>query len=265
MTLRPTRKLLFTALAAGTAVLIGCSPSDADSQKSSAAKEAKKPVAAKPAPDPGSEAKPAAVEAAAAIPSFDGNDVAVAAIDAFIEGAGVDKTHLRWKNALPMPPKVEFDPGKTYYWYLDTNLGNIKIKLMPDVAPMHVSSTLYLTRLGFYDGVPFHRVIPRFMAQGGDPDGNGRGGPGYKYAGEFDAAVKHDRPGLLSMANAGPGTDGSQFFLTFVPTPHLNGKHTIFGEIVDGMDTMGALEARGTRRGKTQEQLQINKATVDVE
>jgi len=265
MTLRPTQKFFFAALAAGAAALIGCSPSDGDSQKSAAANEAKKPVAAKPAPDPEPQAEPAAAEATPAIPSFDGDDVAITAIDDFIEGAGVDKTHLRWKNSLPMPPKVEFDPGKTYYWYLDTNLGNIKIKLMPDVAPMHVSSTLYLTRLGFYDGVAFHRVIQRFMAQGGDPDGNGRGGPGYQYAGEFDPAVKHDRPGLLSMANAGPGTDGSQFFLTFVPTPHLNGKHTIFGEVVDGMDTLGALEARGSRQGKTQERLQIDKATVNVE
>ena len=82
---------------------------------------------------------------------------------------------------------------------------------------MHVGSTIYLTHLGFYDGVPFHRVIPGFMAQGGDPTGSGRGGPGYKYAGEFDPKVTHDKPGLLSMANAGPGTDGSQFFITFVP------------------------------------------------
>ncbi len=252
----PTRKLLIATLAAGAGWLIGCSPGDADSQKAPAASEAKKSAA---------QAVPAAAKTDPAVPSFEGDDPAVAAIDAFIEESKVDKAQLRWKSALPMPPTVEFDPGKTYYWYLDTNLGNIKIKLMPEVAPMHVSSTLYLTRLGFYDGVRFHRVIPRFMAQGGDPDGNGRGGPGYKYAGEFDPAVKHDRPGLLSMANSGPGTDGSQFFLTFVATPHLNGKHTIFGEIVDGMDTLRALEARGGKGGKTRGRLMIEKATVDVE
>ena len=89
--------------------------------------------------------------------------------------------------------------------------------------------------------------------------------PGYKYSGEFDPEVKHDRPGLLSMANAGPGTDGSQFFLTFVPTPHLDGKHTIFGEVVMGKDTLAALESRGSRGGRTREELVINKATVDVE
>ncbi len=113
----------------------------------------------------------------------------------------------------------QFDANKDYFWILETNKGNIKIKLMPNVAPMHVTSTMFLTEKGFYDGTMFHRVIPGFMAQGGDPLGTGTGGPGYKYAGEFNANVKHDRPFLVSMANAGPNTDGSQFFITFVPTP----------------------------------------------
>jgi cyclophilin family peptidyl-prolyl cis-trans isomerase len=130
---------------------------------------------------------------------------------------------------------------------------------------MHVSSTIYLTRLGFYDDTIFHRVIPRFMAQGGDPTGTGRGGPGYKYEGEFDASVKHNRPGLLSMANAGPDTDGSQFFITFVATPHLNGKHTIFGRVVEGMDTVKELEKLGSRNGTPREELQLEKATIAVE
>jgi cyclophilin family peptidyl-prolyl cis-trans isomerase len=136
---------------------------------------------------------------------------------------------------------------------------------MPEVAPMHVSSTIYLTRLGFYDGTPFHRVISDFMAQGGDPLGTGRGGPGYQYGGEFDPKVKHDKPGLLSMANAGPGTDGSQFFLTFVPTPWLDGKHTIFGEVVAGKDTLHKLEELGSRSGRPKEPLEITKATISVE
>ncbi len=191
--------------------------------------------------------------------------MAIDALDAFIEESQIDKSQPRWKSGLPKPPQVEFDPGKTYFWLLNTNVGPIKIKLMPEVAPMHVSSTVYLTRLGFYDDVIFHRVIPGFMAQGGDPDGQGRGGPGYKYAGEFDPAVRHDRPGLLSMANAGPGTDGSQFFLTFVPTPHLNGKHTIFGEVVEGQETVKALEDQGSRGGRTKQRLVIEEATVDVE
>jgi peptidylprolyl isomerase len=102
------------------------------------------------------------------------------------------------------------------------------------------------------------------MAQGGCPLGTGTGGPGYKYAGEFNPAVKHDRGGLLSMANAGPNTDGSQFFLTFVKTPWLDGKHTIFGEITDGMDVMKKLEEKGSRSGQTSETLQLNKASIEV-
>ena len=106
---------------------------------------------------------------------------------------------------------------------------------------------MFLTEKGFYDGTIFHRVIPDFMAQGGDPLGTGTGGPGYQYAGEINPNVKHDRPYLLSMANAGrPNTDGSQFFITFKPTPWLDGKHTIFGEVVEGQDTVKKLEAAGT-------------------
>jgi cyclophilin family peptidyl-prolyl cis-trans isomerase len=103
------------------------------------------------------------------------------------------------------------------------------------------------------------------MAQGGDPAGNGTGGPGYEYDGEFEGGAKHDRPGILSMANAGPGTDGSQFFLTFVPTGHLDGKHTVFGETVKGMDTLKALESAGSASGRTKEKLEITKATIRVE
>ena len=103
------------------------------------------------------------------------------------------------------------------------------------------------------------------MAQGGCPKGSGTGGPGYQYAGEFSPKVKHDKGGLLSMANAGPGTDGSQFFLTFVATPWLDGKHTIFGEVVEGMGVMKALEKAGSRSGETQEPVRMEKVTVEVE
>jgi len=192
------------------------------------------------------------------------DDPAIKACDKFIAEQKIDKARSDWKTHLPEPPKLPFDEKHTYYWVIDTNVGTVKIKLMPKVAPMHVSSTIYLSRLGFYDGVIFHRVIPRFMAQGGDPTGTGSGGPGYKYAGEFDPNVKHDKPGMLSMANAGPNTDGSQFFLTFVPTPHLNGKHTIFGEVVEGMDTLRELEKRGSQGGRTTERLEMKKTTIEV-
>ena len=195
----------------------------------------------------------------------DADDAAISAIDAFIAEEKVDKARRAWKSTLNKPPKVAFTSGKSYYWNLETNKGKIKIKLMPDVAPMHVSSTIYLTRLGFYDDTVFHRVIPGFMAQGGDPTGTGRGGPGYKYEGEFDRSVKQNKPGLLSMANAGPGTDGSQFFLTFVKTPHLDGKHTIFGRVIKGMDTVKELEKFGSRSGRTTEKLMIERATISVE
>jgi cyclophilin family peptidyl-prolyl cis-trans isomerase len=194
-----------------------------------------------------------------------GGDVAVESIRGFIKAQKIDTSQPGWKTRLSKPPKAGFDSARTYYWTLDTNVGSVKVKLLPKSAPMHVTSTIYLTELGFYDGVPFHRVIPGFMAQGGDPLGRGTGGPGYQYAGEFDPKLKHDKPGILSMANAGPGTDGSQFFLTFVPTPWLDGKHTIFGEVVEGTATLQELERRGTRSGAPTEELLIRKARITVE
>ena len=130
---------------------------------------------------------------------------------------------------------------------------------------MHVSSTVFLTKLGFYDGLAFHRVISGFMAQGGCPLGSGTGGPGYQYDGEFSPSVRHTQGGLLSMANAGPGTDGSQFFLTFVETPWLDDNHTIFGTVVEGLDTLQVLESKGSRSGTTSEKLEIKKATISAE
>jgi cyclophilin family peptidyl-prolyl cis-trans isomerase len=193
------------------------------------------------------------------------NDVAIAAIDSFIAEQSIDRSKDGWKTSLPQPPQVEFDASKRYFWNVATNIGDIKIQLMPDIAPMHVSSTIYLARLGFYDGVIFHRVITGFMAQGGDPLGQGIGGPGYNYNGEFSSSARHDRPGLLSMANAGPGTDGSQFFLTFVPTPHLDDKHTIFGEVVEGMENVQQLEKGGSSSGRTSAELLMNTTTISLE
>jgi cyclophilin family peptidyl-prolyl cis-trans isomerase len=189
---------------------------------------------------------------------------AVTNIDAFIAQENIDKKTAKWKLKLSKPPMQQFDQGKTYIWNLETNVGNIAVKLLPKAAPMHVTSTIYLTRLGFYDNVVFHRVITDFMAQGGDPTGTGRSGPGYTYDGEFGSSVRHDKPGMLSMANAGPGTDGSQFFLTFKATPWLDGKHTIFGEVVDGKGTLKTLEDAGSRSGSTSKRLEITKASIEV-
>ena len=189
-------------------------------------------------------------------------DKAFVQINQFISEQTIDKTSPDWKTSLAKPPQVEFSEGKKYLWELKTNKGNILIELMPEVAPMHVSSTIYLTTLGFYDGIIFHRVITGFMAQGGDPLGTGRGDPGYKYAGEFNDDVKHTQPGMLSMANSGPNSDGSQFFLTFAATPWLDKKHTIFGQIVEGMDVMKTFESLGSRGGKTKEELKIISAHI---
>ena len=198
--------------------------------------------------------------------AYTAKDEAIVAIDAFIAGKGKPAAGDRWKERLKKPPMVKFDAKSDYFWHIKTNKGELSIKLMPKVAPMHVSSTIYLARTGFYDGIKFHRVIKGFMAQGGCPLGQGIGGPGYHYDGEFDPKVKHDRPGLLSMANTGqPTSDGSQFFLTFVPTPHLNGKHTIFGEVTgDGMKVVRALEACGSQGGQTSEPLQMERTWISV-
>ena len=178
---------------------------------------------------------------------------------------GIDKTDPDWKVKVTEPEMMAFEAEKTYFWVLDTNHGEMRFRLFHKEAPKHANSTIYLTNIGFYDDVIFHRVIPGFMAQGGDPTGTGRGGPAYRYAGEFEAGLSHNKPGLLSMANAGPNTDGSQFFITFVPTPFLDGKHTIFGELVSGMAVLQAFEARGSRSGQTSELLAINTARVVVE
>jgi cyclophilin family peptidyl-prolyl cis-trans isomerase len=191
-------------------------------------------------------------------------DKAIQMIDQMIADAKVDKTKPNWKTSLSKPSVATFDAAHTYFARMATSKGTILIKFMPKVAPMHVTNFIYLTRLGYYDGLSFHRVIAGFMAQGGDPRGNGTGGPGYGFGGEFDPGVKHDRGGLLSMANAGPGTDGSQFFLTFLPTPWLNGKHTIFGEVVEGLDVLKKLEAAGSKSGQTSEPLSMGKVSIEV-
>ncbi|UOV00996.1 peptidylprolyl isomerase [Pseudoxanthomonas mexicana] len=123
----------------------------------------------------------------------------------------------------------------------DTSRGPIKIELYPDKAPLTVANFVNLAKRGFYDGLNFHRVIADFMIQGGCPEGSGRGGPGYRFEDETTNGVRHER-GVLSMANAGPNTNGSQFFITHVPTPWLDGKHTVFGKVIEGLDVVDAVK-----------------------
>lgn len=145
------------------------------------------------------------------------------------------------------PPRV-LDATRIYYAVLRTARGDVTVQLFADRTPVTVNNFVYLALTGYFDGTTFHRVIADFMAQGGDPTGTGTGGPGYNFQDEFVPNLNFDRPGLLAMANAGPGTNGSQFFLTFAPTTHLNQRHTIFGEVIDGMDAVRALALRDPQR-----------------
>ena len=154
--------------------------------------------------------------------------------------AEVGRTPLQWSS----PPAMEIDPTKSYEALFKTEIGDFRVRLFPEQAPVTVNSFVFLARQGYYDNTTFHRVLPGFMAQGGDPTGTGGGGPGYTFEDEFDPELQFDRPGLLAMANRGPDTNGGQFFITYAPTPHLNGLHTIFGEVVEGDQVLSSLRLR---------------------
>ena len=141
------------------------------------------------------------------------------------------------------PPVGQIALSNTFYATVETDKGNLRIRLEPKKAPETVNSFVFLARNRFYDGLTFHRVIPGFMAQGGDPNGDGTGGPGYNFPDEKND-LKFDGPGILAMANAGPDTNGSQFFITYAPQPQLDGAHTIFGKVVEGMDVLEKLASR---------------------
>lgn len=155
------------------------------------------------------------------------------------------------------PPSMQIDPAKRYTAHFKTNKGEFDIELFADRAPMTVNNFVFLARDGFYDGVSFHRVVPDFVIQGGDPTGTGRGGPGYKWNDEPSALqLKHEGPGILSMANAGPNTNGSQFFITHLATPHLDGKHAVFGRVTgDGQQVVNAI-----RQGDVIESITISES-----
>ena len=139
------------------------------------------------------------------------------------------------------PPAMQIDVKKSYTATIETIRGPIVIELYPEHAPKTVNNFVFLARAGYYDGVSFHRVIPDFVIQGGDPTGTGRGGPGYKFEDEVKGNPLKHETGVLSMANAGPNTNGSQFFITHSPQPHLDGKHTVFGKVTSGMDVVNAI------------------------
>jgi len=145
---------------------------------------------------------------------------------------------------------MTIDPKKKYTATFKTEAGDFVVELYADKAPKTVNNFVFLARDHFYDGVTFHRVIKGFMAQGGDPTGTGTGGPGYKFADEFHPSLRHIGPGILSMANAGPGTNGSQFFITYSATPHLDNHHTVFGKVIKGLDVVLAIPERDPSRAR---------------
>jgi cyclophilin family peptidyl-prolyl cis-trans isomerase len=157
---------------------------------------------------------------------------------------------------------MQIDPKKKYTARMETDKGTMVIELFADKTPKTVNNFVFLAREGFYEGVIFHRVIPNFMAQGGDPTGSGSGGPGYKFEDEFHQSLKHDKQGILSMANAGANTNGSQFFITHIPTPHLNNRHSVFGQVVEGLDVLMSIPPRDPGNVNAPA-VKINRVTIE--
>ena len=152
-------------------------------------------------------------------------------------------SHSRKPTSFSNPPPMTIDTNKQYTATIGTNYGDIVLQLFPQDAPLAVNNFIFLSRQGFYDGVKFHRIAKGFVIQGGDPTGTGMGGPGYQFEDEVkDNPLTHER-GVISMANAGPNTNGSQFFITHSPQVHLNGRHTVFGKVVKGMDVVDKIQA----------------------
>jgi cyclophilin family peptidyl-prolyl cis-trans isomerase len=148
------------------------------------------------------------------------------------------------ERAYDRPPEMALKPSHDYHANLVTEKGTVRIKLFAEDAPQTVNNFVFLAREGYFDGTTFHRVIEGFMAQGGDPTGTGAGGPGYSIRDEFHPDLRHDRPGVLSMANRGPNTGGSQFFITHVATPWLDDRHAVFGKVVEGMEVVNSIRER---------------------
>ncbi len=166
---------------------------------------------------------------------------------------------LQWTE----PPAMSVDVNKQYLATLKLDKGDIVIQLLPLAAPVTVNNFVFLARQGFYDGVTFHRVLSGFMAQTGDPTGTGAGGPGYKFQDEFSPDLTFDIPGVVAMANSGPNSNGSQFFITYAPASHLTGVHTIFGLVIAGMDVAERLTLRDPNANPLEQGDVINSVVID--
>ncbi|MGH2691244.1 MAG: peptidylprolyl isomerase [Actinomycetota bacterium] len=160
-------------------------------------------------------------------------------------------------------PKMKIDQSAEYTATMATSCGTIELELYAKETPITVNSFVFLARQGFFDGLTFHRVVPGFVIQGGDPTGDGTGGPGYQFENEEVEGLDYDRPGLLAMANSGPDTNGSQFFITTAPAPTLNEGYTLFGEVTEGMDVVTEIESYGEGDGPPSKPVYIEKVTID--
>jgi peptidyl-prolyl cis-trans isomerase B (cyclophilin B) len=178
-------------------------------------------------------------------------------------GAEVPRQAGKEKQMFDAPPEMVIDRKKAYRATLDTSCGPIELELFADQTPVTVNNFVFLAREGFYDGLTFHRVIPDFVLQGGDPAGDGSGGPGYQFEDEIVKRLKFNQPGLLAMANSGPDTNGSQFFITTGEPTHLNGLHTIFGRVTGGMNAVREIEALGSPEGTPTARIYIERVTIE--
>ena len=243
-------RILVPVFAAAALLTVGC---------------AQEPQPSRPAEKPTQDPAATQPSGAKAKDSGGSQDAAFVAIDEFIAQQKIDKQG-NWKTRLPKPPKLQFTPGVDYVWQIETNKGPMRIQLLPEAAPMHVSSLIYLARLGFYDGLGFHRVIPGFMAQGGDASGTGAGPFGYQLDLEVDPKFNFDKAGVLGAARRpDPNSAGSQFYISFKATPHLNQGYSVYGQLIDGMDTLRKLEAAGTPGGQPTEELKIVRTSVTAQ
>jgi peptidyl-prolyl cis-trans isomerase B (cyclophilin B) len=174
----------------------------------------------------------------------------------------IDPSKDDWKRHLPLRPTAVFDPGRTYLWALDTSEGPLRIRLLPDRAPRHVANTIYLTLVGYYDGLTLHRIVPGRSAEGGCPFGDGSSGPGYGFDPEIGPQNHHDRRGLVSAMGNAPTTDDAKFRLEFGPDASLDATATIYGEVEEGLDTLARIEARGSPDGKPEARVVIRRAEI---
>ncbi len=200
-------------------------------------------------------------------PGVRSNDPAIAAIQDYIDrntqSRRIDKSVPGWRLSTPMRPKVTFLPSTTYVWTIDTEFGPIQVKLRTNTAPEHAANAIYLTLLGFYDGLAVHRIVPGKALETGDPADDGKGGPGYAFSPETSDA-KHDQRGLVSAVSLGDSTDDSKFRITFGPDATILPTSTIFGDVENGLDALAKLEALGTADGRPQRHVTIQRARISI-